>query len=507
MLFNRADVPRLFVNFFGEQNGNMEVNIHGKQKINDQWSTIVMAHGNYMEGIQDLQDDGFLDIPHNKQVNLYNRWQYHGTGRLESQLGFRFIDDWREGGQYGSSSSHHGGEYTTDVANKRMEVFGKLGILFPEKEGKSIGNIVQLTTHKLDSRFGIRTYDAEQKTLFVQSLMENILDNPIHRYKAGVDYRYDGWNQQIQGLDSISYESVAGAFLEYTYGYEDGFRIIAGNRLDYHNRYGLIYTPRLHLKYNFTPEMIVRASAGRSFRVPNVYSDNLNLLACSKSITLDGTAEPERAWNFGVNATWRFTLFNHEATLNADFYRTEFQQQLIVDRITYDDRILLYNLEGRSFANSGQLTFNYMIDSQWEFRLSHKRDEVRQTYSDSLQRKPLVPAYKSLASISFKTEDEHWQIDATAVQTGPQRLLNTYADSEFGSAGTSAPSFMTFNLQVTKVFRWFELYGGAENLFNYYQEHPVINADDPFGNAFDATNVWAPLDGRRIYLGIRYSIQ
>ena len=63
------------------------------------------------------------------------------------------------------------------------------------------------------------------------------------------------------------------------------------------------------------------------------------------------------------------------------------------------------------------------------------------------------------------------------------------------------------NLQITKVFKRFDLYAGAENLFDYRQLHPIINPENPFGNSFDATNIWGPIQGRRIYAGIRYSIK
>ncbi|MFM9051329.1 MAG: TonB-dependent receptor plug domain-containing protein, partial [Bacteroidota bacterium] len=159
------ELERNYINLFGEQNGNLEANFHIKRPLNDKWSTILMGHGNYMQGMQDQQDDGFLDIPHARQINFYNRWHYSNGERLESQIGWRALYDNRQGGQYGEHhSSQPSNLYTTDVVNQRAEIFAKLGILFPEKPGKSIGNIIQGTWHKLDSDFGIRGYDAEQGT-------------------------------------------------------------------------------------------------------------------------------------------------------------------------------------------------------------------------------------------------------------------------------------------------------------------------------------------------------
>ena len=500
------EVPRFYLNLFGEQNGNMEVNLHARHKLNDSWSTILMAHGNYMEGNQDRQQDGFLDIPHARQLNFYNGWQYNSGKRLESQLGWRLIHDERQGGQYASSVHAHTELYTTDVVNRRGEVFGKLGIVFPEKPEKSIGNIAQLTVHQLDSRFGIVDYDASQRTLLLQSIYQNTFSSCSHKYKIGLNYRYDRWVETIDSVERVTLESVPGVFAEYTYNYFDELSVVVGNRLDYHNTYSWIYTPRLHARYNFTEDILIRISAGRSFRVPNIYSDNLSMLASSRQIVVGPDVQPERAWNYGFNATWRFEWKERGGTLNFDAYRTEFTSQLVVDRVTAFDKVSLYNLNGQSYSNSAQLAIDYEVLEGFTVRTAYKMDDVRVTYNDSLQRKPLVPRNRMLLNLAYETPNEHWRFDYTIVREGRKRLLPTFTDPAFDSALEQSPVFITMNLQITKQFRRFEVYAGSENLLNYLQEYPIVNANDPFGPAFDATNIWGPIDGRRIYAGLRYSI-
>ena len=503
---NEESVPRFFLNLFGEQNGNMELNTHVKHEFNEHWSSILMAHGNYMNGNQDLQDDGFLDIPHAQQVNLYNRWHYNSGNRLESQFGWRYVYDLRKGGQFGVMN-HSQGLYTTDVLNARAEAFGKLGIVFRDKPGKSIGNIAQATIHRLNARFGITTYNAQERTLLLQSLFENSFNNGQHHIKLGVNYRYDEWTELIDTIDQKTVESVPGAFVEYTYNHADDFSVVIGQRLDHHNTYGFIYTPRIHAKYNFSEEFILRASAGSSFRVPNIFADNLSMLASSRQIIVAPDILPERAWNFGFNATWHFMLNDKEGAINLDAYRSVFSSQLIVDRVTAYNEVLLYNLQGASYSNSGQVAVDYEVLDRLNVRLAYKRDDVKVAYNDSLQRKPLIPYDRSLLNLAYLTANEHWRFDYTIVREGRKRLLPTYVDPTFDSQATQSPVFITMNIQVTKVFRKFEAYVGSENLLNYYQEHPIVNADDPFGPSFDATNVWGPIDGRRIYAGIRYAIK
>jgi hypothetical protein len=73
---------------------------------------------------------------------------------------------------------------------------------------------------------------------------------------------------------------------------------------------------------------------------------------------------------------------------------------------------------------------------------------------------------------------------------------------------------VTFNTQVTRSFTLgksgtqtsLDVYIGAENLFNYRQDDPIIAPDDPFGPYFDSGIVWGPIFGRNIYAGIRYTL-
>jgi outer membrane receptor for ferrienterochelin and colicins len=66
------------------------------------------------------------------------------------------------------------------------------------------------------------------------------------------------------------------------------------------------------------------------------------------------------------------------------------------------------------------------------------------------------------------------------------------------------------NAQVSKTLgkkHPFELYLGGENLSDYFQKDPIIAADQPFSNYFDAALVWGPVTGRLFYTGIRYKIK
>ena len=53
----------------------------------------------------------------------------------------------------------------------------------------------------------------------------------------------------------------------------------------------------------------------------------------------------------------------------------------------------------------------------------------------------------------------------------------------------------------------FDFYIGAENLLSYTQENPILDYDNPNSELFDASLIWAPVMGRKIYFGLRYKLQ
>ncbi len=501
---NNKEIPRLFFNLFGEESGALEGNIILKQKVNSKLSTMLMLHGRRMKSEMDRNSDGFMDTPDNRSFNIYNRWQYHSSKKLEGQLSIKFLSDDINGGQTDKVSNFP--IYKTYVNTKRAEVSGKVGLIYPENPAKSIGNIYQFTLHDMKSSFGLKKYNARESSIYLESIYQNVLGGLNHEYKMGLTFRYNRLEEEFPGLPKLVEENIPGVFLEYTYKYFDKMTIVAGLREDLQANKEWIFTPRIHGKYNFTEDFIFRASAGRSYRKPYLIADHLSVLASSREIIFSEKINPERAWNYGVNFTKRGMIAGHEFSLSADAYRTNFTEQLVVDAYSDSTRIQFYNLKGKSYSNSFQFTINSEIMEGLDLRLAYKIDDVKSTFNGKVEEQPLISRERALFTLSYKTSNEHWKFDFTTVWEGKKRLQNTFSSLESNSNKYS-PDYATSNLQITKVFRKFELYGGSENLFDYRQLDPIIHPENPFGNSFDATNIWGPIQGRRVYAGLRMSIR
>jgi len=195
-------------------------------------------------------------------------------------------------------------------------------------------------------------------------------------------------------------------------------------------------------------------------------------------------------------------------SLNAEYYRTDFINQAIIDRDQDISKIIIYNLDGKSYSNSFQVEAGYELFKGLDLTAAFRYNDVKMTINENLLTKPLVNIYKGLINLSYTSNMKKWQFDFTAQFNGESRLSNSYGNPDQYMMATKSPKYTIINAQVTKFFRKWEIYIGGENLANFKQENPIIGADDPFWkNFFDSSMVWGPITGIKIYAGFRYYIK
>ncbi|HOW31676.1 MAG TPA: TonB-dependent receptor, partial [Bacteroidales bacterium] len=100
-----------------------------------------------------------------------------------------------------------------------------------------------------------------------------------------------------------------------------------------------------------------------------------------------------------------------------------------------------------------------------------------------------------------------WKFDVTLQLNGPSRLPDTQKMPEALRRPSSSPVYPQLLGQVTRKFKYFEVYIGGENLTNFKQEDPITEYDRPYHTHFDTSMVWGPIVGATVYGGLRYSIK
>lgn len=379
-----------------------------------------------------------------------------------------------------------------------------------------------------------------------------------HKLSAGVSLNYDQYWETLLNTPTTygtaptvfdRRELTPGVFAEYTLTHGEQLSLIAGIRGDWSTRYGLFATPRLNVRYAPFAWWTLRGSVGLGYRSPNIVADNSGLLASTRiwlpgySADLAIGAHQERSMNAGVTTVFDIPIGKRNLQISAEYYFTNFMDGVMVDLDASPNTVVLYNLRdipgSRSLSHTAQIEASMEVLRGWTVTAAFRYNDVRQTSfntatdSYELREKALQNKFKGLITMSYVTPLKKWQFDVTAQFNGYGRMPDGVVADHYQMLGGNMnyprltadgqyyakdgniyhkwyPQLLA---QVTKYWRTCSLYVGAENMTNFKQEHPIAGTYDADGKVimdyslpFDASMVWAPTSGWKVYIGFRWAL-
>ena len=522
-----------------------EVNATGGWDLNDKVSTGILFHAQNMSLELDHNHDGFLDMPKNTNVNLLNRW-YVKTGDYTGQFLVRGLYDRRQGGLTKEATASASSPYKIDLNTWRVDGFMKNGYVFNPELGTSIGIIAAASYHNQQNGYGTRQWNAAQTNAYLNAIFQtNFDDSEIdpwddhqHKLSAGLSVNYDGYDEVLHSehLSPITYrldrwEVTPGVFAEYTYTYKDKVTLLAGIREDYSSTYGFFTTPRMNVRFAPFEWWTLRGSVGLGYRSHNAIADNAAYLASNRMYHFDvSKLTQERSMNTGLSTVFYIPMGKRELQLSGEYYYTKFLDGVIADMDRSLHGITLYNMHdvdgAQYFSHNWQVEANMEILRGWTMTAAFRYTDVKQTTFNSeqgeylLRDKPLQNKFKGIITTSYQTPLKTWQFDLTAQFNGPGRMPDGFvvpsgSKQYFTDAMGQVHHKWYPQLlgQITKYFRTWSLYLGAENMTNFTQDNPIVGAVsehgyvDPSSTNYDASMIWAPIHGWKVYLGFRWALE
>ncbi len=480
----------------------------------------------------DMNHDGFMDAPRSRQVNVMNRWDYKAPV-VEGRTMVDFVWDNRFGGQMDFNPNGimpavliYG--FTAD--NKRVDFITKNGFLL-NGEHESIGTILSYTGHWLTSNYGLgKLYDGNQHSVYANVMYSNKFGaSERHKLTAGASLQFDCLNELYENRADLYYfdrphhhDLIPGVFAEYAYIIDPKLVVMTGMRLDYNmvrdrqyssiwtNNSQLFWTPRVHVKWQATKDLSLRASAGKGYRNAHFFAENQSLMISSRNLHFDSSTEAEEAWNAGVSAVWQFNMPGGKASLAVDYFYTYFLQQMIVDLDEDVHGVHYYALNSnyngyhnRSRSHSAQIELTLKPLQRFEILLAYRYNDVRYMRKGVMRQKDMMSPHKALINLNYSTPYDKWKFNINCQIYGPMPLPNTQSNPEPYRRPEVSKPYCLLNAQITKKFRKWEIYAGGENLLNVKQKDPIVQAENPFGEYFDATMVYMPITGIMGYIGVR----
>lgn len=519
-----------------------EVNVTGGWDINDKVSTGVLFHAQNMSLELDHNYDGFLDMPKNTNVNLLNRW-YIRDGDYTGQILVRGLYDHRIGGQTKEAVTVAPTPYHIDLNTWRVDGFMKNGYVFDQETGMSIGIIASASYHNQQNSYGSRQWNAAQTNAYLNAIFQtsfddsatDLWDNHSHNLSAGLSVNYDGYQEElslVSPIDNLNrWEMTPGVFAEYTYTYKDKITLLVGIREDYSTRYGFFTTPRMNLRYAPFEWWTLRGSVGLGYRSPNAIADNAAYLSSNRIYHFDEVnLAQERSMNTGLSTVFYIPMGNKELQLSGEYYYTRFLDGVIADMDRDLHGVTLYNMhdvaDAQYFSHNWQVEANMEILRGWTMTAAFRYTDVKQTSFNTtanewqLRDKPLQNKFKGIITTSYQTPLKTWQFDLTAQFNGEGRMPDDFQIPDGSKQYRMNNGYIYHKWypqllgQVTKFFRTWSIYLGAENMTNFTQDNPIVGSkigDTQFVDTqsanYDASMIWAPIHGWKLYLGFRWALE
>lgn len=541
---------RTHINAYVNSGGRNELNFVNVKKHNDTWSSAHLLHGSSVPIRWDVNDNGFIDMPLSAQLNGVSRWRYTADN-WQGQFGAHYIYNRNRGGQtdYDFTGDKDDDHWGMEVENKRFSVFSKTAYLFDGDRQSSVGLIANAFTHRQDAFFGRQDLFGQHDGVYLNLIYQNgssssgesDCDTPKDKFifQSGLSMQYDNVetiltdNRPGQFYSNNSFipreEIVSGVFGETQWKPSDKFDAVGGIRADYSNIFGTFFTPRLHLRYEPQENWIIRGHGGASRRAPLPIQENLNVLGSNRFFSsqrnfafspggrdaglfplnfmggISPDLEQERAWNFGLSLQHEFRLFYRKGSIVLDGFYTHFDNQLVVDMDYHPEMFRLYYGEG-GFSRGAMFQIDYEVWRRFDVRMAYKFLDVRQPFEESgLRESPLISPHRAFVNLEYETHSK-WGFDLTVNWFSSQRLPDTHLSPEVFQLDTRSPSFFILNTQVRKdVNNKLSLFLGIENLLDFRQENPIVNAANPDRANFDASMIWGPIFGRMAYLRMDYT--
>jgi outer membrane receptor for ferrienterochelin and colicins len=513
-----------FLSSWGELNLDAGFSYRGKKA-----SSIVGINAFRYNQVIDNNLDGFTDLTLQNRISVFNKWNFDRAQNRLSSIAIRGFYEDRWGGQTHWKPINRGGDevYGESIYTNRFELIGAYQI--PSKE--KIMLRYSYNFHDQNSVYGTTPYLAKQQVLFSQLTYDKEFKK--HGLLLGIPIKYTYYDDNTSAT-SLNLENnpdnvfLPGIFIQDEWKLNSQHKLLLGLRYDYNSKHGNIFTPRLAYQWNSNSGLSTfRYNLGKGFRIVNLFTEDHASLSGAREVVIAGALKPEQSWNNNVNFVQKFIFNSGFLSLDASAFYTYFNNQILPDYSTNSSQIIYDNLSGHAVSKGLSLNLDLEFDNGLSVLLGSTLMDVSKIEAGIKSRQVLTERFSGTWTLSYQFLRSKIKLDYTGNLTGSM-LLPTL--NELDPRPGNSPLFSIQNLQISrKTKKGLEFYGGIKNMLNINPAKKVpfliARAHDPFdkniqfntkGNiiateenpyalSFDPTYVYASQQGRRLFLGLRYS--
>ena len=399
----------LQLNIYGDTRMKGEINASKGFMLNNNLSTIVLAHFEHDFSHHDDDGDNWHDSPAITQMHLQNRWKY-AKGRYIMHAGAGYMKERRIGGQMDMIAN----PFKVQLDASRAEAYMKHAWLMNQEHNTNIAFLANAHYYTMDGIFGNKVYSNNNLSFSSRLVLEHDF-NHDHNISTGLSFSGDNMDESLSTVSPTPtltdlHEFVPGTYVQYTYMPSYKLTAMAGLRADYSSLYQKAFvTPRVHVKWVLSDWLTMRASSGKGFRTPMALAEHHYLLASGRTLVADNVLPHEEAWNNGLSLDFYIPIGEKKLKMNAEYYYTDFLHQAVVDYDSDPTLITISDLDGTSYSHTMQVDVSYEFSEDFNILSAFRYNHVRCTYGGELLEKPLQSRFKGLVTLNWTPLMKLWQ--------------------------------------------------------------------------------------------------
>jgi outer membrane receptor for ferrienterochelin and colicins len=493
-----------------------------KLKLNDKIDALFGVNYFLFDNKQDNNNDNFTDVTLQDRISVFNKWNFKRSENRVANIAARYVYEDRWGGEIQYDKRKDRGSnnvYGESVLTNRAEIIGMYQIPTNEK----IYTQFSYNFHQQNSFYGTNSYQAKQHVAFAQTYWDKTIDN--HSFLTGITFKYTFYDDNTPGTLNKSGKNqpmktpLPGIFVQDEITFTPQHKLLLGYRLDYDKHHKDIHSPRFAYKFSPNKKHTIRTSFGTGFRVVNLFTEDHVALSGSRNVIIKNDLNPEKSFNANINYVFNNTYNFGNINIDATAFYSYFTNKIIGDFETDQNSIIYDNLDGhavsRGISVNTDLVFRFPLKLNFGVTfMDVYRTERNNNNEFEKQQQLHAPKWSGNYTVSYSFP-KRWTVDLTGNWYGQMRL--PILENDFRPE--YSPFYMLTNIQLTKSFKRFELYGGLKNIFNFIPKNPLMRPSDPFntsvndpinnpnGYTFDTAYNYAPLQGIRSFIGLRYTIR
>ena len=299
-----------------------------------------------------------------------------------------------------------------------------------------------------------------------------------------------------------------------------------GGRLDKHNLIShLIFSPRVNLRYNPTPNTNFRLTYAGGFRAPQAFDEDLHTKISDGDrvkITLAKDLKEERSHSFSASADLyksfgtvqtNLLIEGFYTRLNNMFATRKLADDVVIDGARVEERynsngatVFGLNLEGKASLTSwAQLQAGFTWQNS-RYRTAEEWDDDAADEFKTTKRLLRTPDTYGYFTLNVRPMID-FNVSLSGVYTGRMYVGHPKGGSERTkdfSIIEHTPSFLTLNLKLAYDFYLYnqvklQASAGVQNLLDAYQK------DLDKGPSRASDYVYGPTQPRSLFLGVKIS--